>query len=167
MCRVLFVIIFKLIHIHSFIQFVILHVHIFWSIHISVLQNRYIATIFAVVPAMILTMWSIPDPVSGSMKQTAWILWPIFGASNQMLAALTLMILTLYFWQRGKPILFLFFPMLFIMVITFTSLLFKAQAFYAQGNILLLVINLIMIILIIWMVTEGIILLHQKLTTSK
>ncbi|MBL4709546.1 MAG: hypothetical protein JKY48_14015, partial [Flavobacteriales bacterium] len=32
-------------------------------------------------------------------------LWPIFGASNQMLAALTLMILTLYFWQRKKPIL--------------------------------------------------------------
>jgi len=29
------------------------------------------------------------------------VLWPIFGASNQMLAALTLMVLTLYFWQKN------------------------------------------------------------------
>ena len=137
------------------------------AIKFSLLQNKYIATFCAVVPAIILTMWSISDPVTGSMKQTAWVLWPIFGASNQMLAALTLMILTLYFWQRKKPVLPLFIPMIFIMFITFTSLLIKAQAFYAQGNILLLAINLIMVLLIIWMVLEGIILVRQKITASK
>jgi carbon starvation protein len=137
------------------------------AIKFSPLQNKYIATFCAVVPAIILTMWSISDPVTGSMKQTAWVLWPIFGASNQMLAALTLMILTLYFWQRKKPVLPLFIPMIFIMFITFTSLLIKAQAFYAQGNILLLFINLIMILLILWMVLEGLLLIYHKLTTSK
>ena len=137
------------------------------AIKFSPLQNKYIATFCAVVPAIILTMWSISDPVTGSMKQTAWVLWPIFGASNQMLAALTLMILTLYFWQRKKPVLPQFIPMIFIMFITFTSLLIKAQAFYAQGNILLLAINLIMVLLIIWMVLEGIILVRQKITVSK
>ena len=137
------------------------------AIKLPLLQNRYIATACTVVPAMILTMWSIPDPMTGSMKQTAWVLWPIFGASNQMMAALTLMILTLYFWQRKKPILPLFIPMLFIMVITFASLIIKAQVFYVQGNILLLGINLIMIILIIWMVTEGLLLAYQKNTASK
>ena len=137
------------------------------AIKFSLLQNRYIATACTVVPAMILTMWSIPDPVTGSMKQSAWVLWPIFGASNQMLAALTLMILTLYFWQRKKPVLPLLIPMIFIMVITFTSLILKAQEFYTQGNSLLLVINLIMIILIIWMATEGILLVRKKFTNSK
>ena len=137
------------------------------AIKFSPLQNKYIATFCAVVPAIILTMWSISDPVTGSMKQTAWVLWPIFGASNQMLAALTLMILTLYFWQRKKPVLPLLIPMIFIMFITFTSLRIKAQAFYVQGNILLLAINLIMVLLIIWMVLEGIILVRQKITVSK
>ena len=137
------------------------------AIHIPALQNRYIATILAIVPAVILTLWSIPDPVSGSMKQTAWVLWPIFGATNQMLAALTLMTLTLYFWQRKKPILPLLIPMLFIMIITFTSLLLKVHAFYAQGNILLLSINLIMIILIIWMVIEGLLIVQKKLQDIK
>jgi len=137
------------------------------AIKFPLLQNKYIATICAVLPAIMLTMWSIPDPMTGSMKQTAWVLWPLFGASNQMLAALTLMILTLYFWQRNKPILPLFIPMLFIMAITFTSLLFNAQVFYAQGNILLLFINLIMILLILWMVLEGLLLIYHKRTASK
>ncbi len=132
------------------------------AIHIPVIQNRYIATVLAVVPAVILSIWSIPDPISGSMKQTAWILWPIFGASNQMLAALTLMILTLYFWKQAKPILPLFIPMLFIMVISTTALIIKAQSFHAEGNMLLLCINLIMLGLIIWMIIEGMIIMQHK-----
>ena len=129
----------------------------------KILTNRYLATIIALIPAIILTLWSVPDPVTGTMKQTAWVLWPIFGASNQMLAALTLMVLTLYFWQRNKPILPLLLPMLFIMCITFTALINKAQAFYTQGNNLLLSINMIMIILIIWMIIEGVLIVIQKL----
>ncbi len=137
------------------------------AIKFPLLQNRYFATACTVIPAMILTMWSIKDPATGSMKQTAWVLWPIFGASNQMLAALTLMILTLYFWKRKKPVLPLLIPMLFIMAITFTSLVMKAQSFHAQGNLLLLCINLIMLGLIIWMIIEGIILVQKKLTAVK
>jgi len=131
------------------------------------LCNRYGATLMAVIPAIILTLWSIPDPVSGTMKQTAWVLWPIFGASNQMLAALTLMVLTLYFWQRKKPILPLLIPMLFIMLITFIALINKAQSFYYQGNTLLFSINLIMIGLIIWMVFEGILIVKGKFGLEK
>ena len=134
---------------------------------IKPLTNRYIATIAAVVPAVILTMWSIPDPVTGGMKQTAWVLWPIFGASNQMLAALTLMVLTLYFWQRQKPILPLLIPMLFIMLITFTALIIKAQTFFSQGNGLLFSINMVMIVLIIWMVIEGVLIVKHKFGIAK
>ncbi len=132
------------------------------AIKLPLLQNKYIATICAILPAIILTMWSIPDPVTGSMKQSAWVLWPIFGASNQMLAALTLMILTLYFWQRNKPVLPLLIPMLFIMVITFTSLIMKTQSYHTQGNFLLLCINLFMLGLIIWMIIEGILIVQKK-----
>ena len=134
---------------------------------IKSLTNRYIATIAAVVPAVILTMWSIPDPVTGGMKQTGWVLWPIFGASNQMLAALTLMVLTLYFWQRKKPILPLLIPMLLIMLITFTALIIKAQTFFSQGNSLLFGINMVMIVLIIWMVIEGVLMVKNKFGATK
>jgi len=131
------------------------------------LCNRYGATLMAVIPAIILTLWSIPDPVTGGIKQTAWVLWPIFGASNQMLAALTLMVLTLYFWQRQKPILPLLIPMLFIMLITFTALIIKTQSFFTQGNSLLFSINLVMILLIIWMVFEGVLIVTHKSRAAK
>jgi len=137
------------------------------ALNFKPLCNRYGATLMAVIPAIILTLWSVPDPVSGTMKQTAWVLWPIFGASNQMLAALTLMVLTLYFWQRKKPILTLLIPMLFIMLITFIALIIKAQSFHSQGNTLLFSINLIMIGLIIWMVFEGMLIVKGKFGSEK
>ncbi|MDP6570006.1 MAG: carbon starvation CstA 5TM domain-containing protein, partial [Candidatus Marinimicrobia bacterium] len=127
------------------------------------LTNRYIATFAAIIPAVILTLWSVPDPVTGTMKQTAWVLWPIFGASNQMLAALTLMVLTLYFFQRKKPILPLFIPMLFIMMITISALVVKIQSFANQGNNLLLGLTLLMTALILWMIVEGVLLVKSKL----
>ena len=132
------------------------------ALHIRIIQNRYVSTILAIVPAVILTMWSIEDPVSGNMKQTAWVLWPIFGASNQMLAALSLMILTLYFWKRNKSVLPLIIPMFFIMLITFVALFMKAQTFHDQGNTLLFCLNLIMLGLIIWMIIEGLIIVKKN-----
>jgi len=137
------------------------------ALNFKPLCNRYGATLIAVIPAIILTLWSVPDPVSGTMKQTAWVLWPIFGASNQMLAALTLMVLTLYFWQRKKPILPLFIPMLFIMLITFIALIIKVQSFHSQGNTLLFSINLIMIGLIIWMIIEGMLIVKGSFGSEK
>lgn len=137
------------------------------AIRFKPLSNKYIATLCAVIPAITLSIWSIPDPVTGSITKTAWILWPIFGASNQMLAALTLMILTLYFKNRNKPILPLLLPMLFIMIITFIALFLKAKSFYLQNNFLLLIINITLLLLIIWMISEGLLLIYNRYYKSK
>ncbi len=122
---------------------------------INMLKNRYGATLFAIIPAVMLTLLSVPDPTTGQLKETAWVLWPIFGASNQMLAALSLMVLTLYFLNKQKPILPLVIPMIFVTVITIYSLLLKVESFYLQGNMLLLTISLFLLTLIGWMLFEG------------
>jgi len=121
---------------------------------VKILSNRYIATLIAIVPAVLMAFWNITDPGSGGMRQAGWVLWPIFGASNQMLAALTLMVLTLYYWQKKKPFLPLLIPMLVIMVVTLTALLVNAIKFYGVNGILF-VLNLILIALIFWMIYEG------------
>ena len=137
------------------------------AINSHTLQNKYIATIVAIVPAFILTMLSISDPITGSTKQAAWILWPIFGASNQMLAALTLMILSLYFWKKNKNITLIFIPMIFVMIITFISLTIKMQSFYKQGSLLLCSISFLMLLLIIWMIVEGALLTYNRILSNK
>ena len=124
------------------------------SLKIQVLKNRYIATIIAIIPALCLTIWDVTDPATGSSTQAGWVLWPIFGASNQMLAALILMTLSIYFWKRNRPVLPLVIPFIFITIITLTTLVEKAQSF-AMTNRLLLVIDGILIALILWMLYEG------------
>ncbi len=127
----------------------------------KLLTNRYAATIAAIFPAILLVFINVSLPSSTEDKQVAWVLWPIFGASNQMLAALTLMVLTLYFWQKNKPVLALLIPMILVMLVTIATLCLKAMEFYNQ-NTILFVINLFLIVLVIWMIVEGIIVFKNK-----
>lgn len=131
------------------------------ALRIQPLTNRYLATVLALVPAIVLVFWTVPDPdpvkaAAGATTQVGWILWPIFGASNQMLAALTLLVISLYFWQRRRPILPLLIPMLLITVITVWAILLKTADFLGAGNWLLVGLNAVMLALILWMLLEGV-----------
>ena len=125
------------------------------AVRIKPLQNRYIATVVALAPALLLVFASATDPVTGESNALGWILWPIFGASNQMLAALTLMVLVLYFWQRRRPVMPLLIPMLVVTVITITALILKIGQFAAQENWALVGISCTLLVLILWMLFEG------------
>lgn len=48
--------------------------------------------------------------------------WTLFGASNQMLAALTLLSITVWLYQARKRIAFTLLPMIFVLAITFWAL---------------------------------------------
>jgi carbon starvation protein len=73
--------------------------------------NRYVATLVAVLIAGYLAM-------SGNAQQ----IWPVFGASNQLLAALTLLGVTLILIRAGKPFWVTLFPMLFMLVVCLWAL---------------------------------------------
>ena len=72
-----------------------------------------------------------------------------------MLAGLTLMVITLYFWKRKRPVLPVLIPMIFVMTATLVSLVLKTIDF-ASSNRLLFGLNLFLIVLIAWMIYEGI-----------
>jgi carbon starvation protein len=48
--------------------------------------------------------------------------WTLFGASNQLLAALTLLAITVWLHQRRQTIAFTLWPMLFVLVTTLYAL---------------------------------------------
>ena len=128
------------------------------SLKIKSFSNKYIATLIAVLPAIFLAFWDVPDPASSadSTLSAGFVLWPIFGASNQMLAALTLMVISIYFLKRKKNVLPLVIPMLIVLIITFVSLLQKSIYEFGNNNVLFF-ISLFLLVLIIWMVIEGVI----------
>ena len=122
------------------------------TINVVPLKNKYIATLCGIIPAYYLTL-----------NGTGWKLWPIFGASNQMLAALTLMVVAIYFYNKRKNILPLIVPMIFIVFITIVSLILKMNEFFETNNYLLFGVTTILIGLILWMLFEGTIHLKKKI----
>ena len=58
--------------------------------------------------------------------------WTLFGTSNQLLAALTLLGITVWLKDAGRPYLFAMIPMLFIMTITLWSLGIQASWAFTQ-----------------------------------
>ncbi len=74
---------------------------------VNVLSNRFVATIIAVVFSGYLVF-------SGGGMQ----IWPVFGASNQLLAALTLLAVTLILLRRKANYWISFVPMIFMAILS-------------------------------------------------
>lgn len=65
----------------------------------------------------------VPAVILLSMEPGMWSrFWTLFGASNQLLAALSLLTITLWLKTAGKRIAFTFIPMLFVLTITLWAL---------------------------------------------
>ena len=89
------------------------------------------------------------------------LLWPLFGATNQLLAGLSFLVITFYLWRRGKPVWFIVIPMIFMLVMPMWAMcyqLFVDPGWLVEGedtNYLLGVIGLATIALEIWMIFEA------------
>ena len=72
-----------------------------------------------------LYLWGMP---AGSFR-TFWI---IFGTSNQLLAALTLVGVSVWLWRTGRPVWFALAPAMFMVCTTALALLFNFRAFFRK-----------------------------------
>ena len=118
------------------------------------LENPFVGTALAVLPAMALAFGETTD-ASGATREVGWVLWPIFGASNQLLAALTLLVLALYFAIRKRPVWPLVVPMVLVTVVAVLALIGKLRQFVAQGDALLATVAGGLLALAIWMLVEA------------
>jgi len=122
------------------------------DVKINILKNRYAATAFAVISAALLAF------ASGADGKGALALWPLFGAVNQTLAALSLIVITLYLKRKGGlKWLAAGIPALFMAVMTIWAALLNQIKFMNQQGFLLFLINGIIILIVFWVVVEGIV----------
>jgi carbon starvation protein len=116
------------------------------------LTNRYAATTIAVGSALVLAFIAGPGG-AGALK-----LWPMFGAVNQTLAALALVIITLYLEkQGGLKWLVAGIPAIFMAIMTIWAVIVNQIKFGVSQNALLQVINLCILVIAVWIVVEGVI----------
>jgi carbon starvation protein len=133
------------------------------------LRNKHGATLFAIAVAAAMAAvspaggeWSWAGAGKGGM-----ILWPMFGATNQLLGGLAFLVIGFYLWRRSKPVWFLVLPMLFMLIMPAWAMTWQlfigsddqpAWLYADSPNWALIVIAAATLVLEAWMVLEAVLL---------
>ena len=135
------------------------------TFHVKLATNRYCASLVAVaaIGYFALMKVSVHDPVTGlvTTKETGLILWQLFGSTNQLLAALGLLAVTVYLFQRRRPTVYTFVPMLFMIVVTVTALSVKIRSFWVEGSWPLLAISSAILLMSVWLAVEALVICRK------
>lgn len=96
---------------------------------------------------------------------SAWMaLWPMFGATNQMLAGLSMLVVTVYLLRKKRRTLNYVIPMIFLILATGAALVINSIGFFKNGflgprfafqDILLSVLSAGLFFISIWIIAEG------------
>ncbi len=108
------------------------------------MNNRYMATGVIVIAAAAMTFFKPGG-------QGAMVLWPLFGSLNQLMAALALGVVTVYFASKKIPLYFTGIPMLIILVLTLWAMMENLRGFLEEGEILLVVLSALILLLTLWL----------------
>lgn len=129
------------------------------------IRGKHGATTVAVVFAAFIA--AIPPPgqawAFANAGQGGLILWPLFGATNQLLGGLSFLVIAFYLWRRGIPVWFIIVPMIFMLIMPMWAMLWQVfiggtsnPSWLSQGNWLLVSIAMITVLLEVWMIIEAI-----------
>ena len=119
------------------------------TLGVGALSNRYVASGIAVVAIWAFAFIQVDGEFAGL------ILWQLFGTTNQLLAGLALLAVTLYLLRRGKPLVYTAAPMVFMLLSTLTVMSANLTDFWNAGQWLLLAPAAIIFTLAAWLVVEA------------
>jgi len=119
---------------------------------IPVLQNGYVATAIAVSACLVLAFGA-----GGPSGEGGMLIWPLFGTTNQLLAGLTLLVISVILVKLGRPARYTLTPMIFITTMALAAALVQLNTLYREGGILypLLWVDLVVVILAIFVMLEA------------
>ncbi|MHC4544478.1 MAG: carbon starvation CstA family protein [Planctomycetota bacterium] len=114
---------------------------------IRIMKNKYVAVLLVGV-------------LAGALALGNWrAIWPVFGASNQLIASLVLIVASVYLLTRNRSFLFAAVPAVIMLITTIGALVYKTYIFITaeKANILLATISVILIILAIFLSVTGLV----------
>ncbi len=128
------------------------------TVHIKPLTNKYAATGLAVALGGMVAM--MPASATAGPGSGGLILWPLFGATNQLLAGLAFMVIVFYLRRRNKPIIFALVPMIVMLIMPAWAMLwnmFNGETgwFFNPEKQHLFLFGVAVIGLQVWMMIEG------------
>lgn len=124
------------------------------------LRTTHGATFFAVATAFLLALF--PPPGKAWTAETigtgGLILWPLFGATNQIMGGLALMVVAFWLARRGLPAWIVSIPMLFMLAMPAWALGTDLVRWWNGENWVLVAVGTIMLGVTAWICVEGLLL---------
>ncbi len=117
---------------------------------LPLLGNNTVATLLAVAACLLIAFGAGGPTGDGGM-----IIWPLFGSTNQILASLTLLVLSVYLHKLGRPAWVTLIPMLLVLVMAFLAALIQLREFYEVENYLLVAIDAAVIVITVLVILEA------------
>jgi len=115
---------------------------------VKIAQNRWFATFIAVSTCALLAL--AVDRGAGGMR-----LWPLFGTTNQLTGALSLLVITLFLHRLGRPIWVTVIPMAFLLVMTTWAMVMNLMRYWTDSQVMLLAVGGVIFVLELWLIFEA------------
>lgn len=132
--------------------------------NVKPLTKKHVATSIAVAGSMALVLLPGGDRGFGS---GGYLLWPLFGTSNQLLAGISLLLISIWLRRKGRNFLFTFVPMLFLLFMTLWAMINQVVFQWSgigggEAQILLFVMGSIILGFTIWILLEAVMLFRRE-----
>lgn len=115
-----------------------------WGKKTSLFRNRWVAS------SIILIFAALMGATEGYKA-----IWPVFGASNQLVAALALIVVSSYLVAIKKPKKYTLYPACFMLVTSLAALIYQGTIFLMEGSLLLAAISVLLVVLAFVIVYEA------------
>ncbi|MEM6910687.1 MAG: carbon starvation protein A [Verrucomicrobiota bacterium] len=116
------------------------------------LTGKHGATIFAITIAAVIA--TIPMKPGAPAGTGGMILWPLFGATNQLLGGLAFVVVAFWLRRRHLPIAFLQGPMILMLLLPAVALSINLIDFWSAGSWLLVAFGIATLALELWILIE-------------
>lgn len=120
------------------------------TLGIKLLDNRYLATTLATLAIGFFAFFKVEG------KPAGLFLWTLFGTTNQILAGLTLLAVTLYLYRKRRPIVYALLPMLLVLGATISAMVMGIHKAVSAGQWTVATIGGIILLLALWVLLEAI-----------
>jgi len=123
---------------------------------IKALRNPTLATTFAAGSCALLAFGA--HAPGGGVGTGGLVIWPLFGTTNQLLAALSLIVITVYLKRLGRPTWPTIVPTVFLLMMTIWAMVISLGKwlFGATPNYLMGIMGSIVLAAAIWMALEAV-----------
>ena len=117
---------------------------------IDLFKKGVIATLIAVFCCLLLAFGAGGASGSGGLE-----IWPLFGSTNQILAGMTLLVISVKLIKMGRPARYTLLPMIFVLITSCWAAILKLIEFWLAANWLLVTIDIVVLVTSFMVILEA------------